>query len=93
MIYLDSYDLDFINPTPSQVHGLNEFKALEKRVKEGTLIAIDDTPNEFKKFNLDYDNPHDFIPGKGRLVLDYIDKNPKNFEVIFHDYAVVLKKL
>ena len=38
-------------------------------------------------------NKFDFIPGKGRLVLDFLDKNPDLYEILYHNYSVVLKKL
>ena len=38
-------------------------------------------------------NKFDFIPGKGRLVLNYLDKNPNQYEILYHNYSLVLKKL
>jgi hypothetical protein len=45
VIYLDSYDLDWYNPEPSAMHGLNEYLALTPVFKSNTLLLIDDTPN------------------------------------------------
>ena len=93
LIYLDSFDLDINNPTPSQNHGLNEFLSLNKKLKKGAIIAIDDTPVSYELFGNTQKNEFDFIPGKGRLVLDFLDKNPNLYEVIYHNYSIVLKKL
>ena len=93
LVYLDSFDLDLNNPSPSQNHGLNEFLSLNKNLKKGALIAIDDTPIKYELFGNSKKNKFDFIPGKGRLVLDFLDKNPNLYEILYHNYSVVLKKL
>ncbi|MFL2548648.1 MAG: hypothetical protein ACJ0QX_00230 [Gammaproteobacteria bacterium] len=93
LVYLDSFDLDLNNPSPSQNHGLNEFLSLNKNLKKGALIAIDDTPIRYELFGNSKKNKFDFIPGKGRLVLDFLDKNPDLYEILYHNYSVVLKKL
>ena len=46
VVYLDSYDVDLNNPEPSENHGYNEFRSIEKYLKSGCLIAIDDTPKK-----------------------------------------------
>ena len=93
LIYLDSFDLDINNPSPSQNHGLNEFLSLNKKLKKGALISIDDTPISYELFGNTKKNEFDFIPGKGRLVLDFLDKNPNLYQILYHNYSVVLKKL
>ena len=93
LIYLDSYDLDIFNPEPSQNHGLNEFLLLNEKIKKGTLIAIDDTPDSFDKFSTTKENKFNFIPGKGRFVLNYLKENSELYEIIYHEYSVVIKKL
>ncbi len=91
-IYLDSFDLDFNNPYPSQEHAFKEFNLLKDKLKKDTLILIDDTPDRYNKFNLTVDNPHNFIPGKGRMILDYLKENQSKFSILYHDYSVLLKK-
>ena len=93
LIYLDSFDLDINNPSPSQNHGLNEFLSLNKKLKKGAIVSIDDTPVSYELFGNTQKNEFDFIPGKGRLVLDFLDKNPNLYEILYHNYSVVLKKL
>ena len=93
IVYLDSFDLDIDNPEPSQEHGLNEFLLLDKKLKKDAILSIDDTPISYELFGNSRSNKFDFIPGKGRLVLNYLDKNPNQYEVLYHNYSVVLKKL
>tara|TARA_A100000164_G_C21916803_1_gene778627 strand:- start:1645 stop:2385 length:741 start_codon:yes stop_codon:yes gene_type:complete len=93
LVYLDSFDLDLQNPNPSQEHGLNEFLLLNRKLKKGTILSIDDTPISYELFGNFEINKFDFIPGKGRLVLDYLDNNPNLYEILYHHYSVVLKKL
>ncbi len=57
-LYLDSYDFDFKNPRPSQVHHLKEIKAVMPFLHENTIIMIDDC-----------DLPHG---GKGKLVIHFL---------------------
>ena len=93
IIYLDSFDLDLNNPSPSQDYGFKEFMSLNTKLKKGTIIAIDDTPIRYELFSSSQKNKFDFIPGKGRLVLDFLDKNPNLYDILYHKYSVVLKKL
>ena len=93
LVYLDSFDLDIDNPEPSQEHGLNEFLLLDKKLKKGAFLSIDDTPISYELFGNSKINKFDFIPGKGRLVLNYLDKNPNQYEILYHNYSLVLKKL
>lgn len=92
LVYLDSFDLDITNPEPSQEHGYKEFLLLNEYLKKGALIVIDDTPVSFEKFRATIPNKFDFIPGKGREVLNFLTKNKNLYEVLYHDYSVVLKK-
>lgn len=41
LFYLDSFDFDMKNPEASQLHHLNEFLLIEKRLNE-TILLIDD---------------------------------------------------
>jgi len=93
LIYLDSFDLDIDNPAPSQEHGLNEFLLLNEKLKKGAILSIDDTPINYNFFGNTENNKFDFIPGKGRLILDFLNKNPNLYEVLYHSYSVVLNKL
>ena len=43
-LYLDSYDVDFLNPQPSAEHHLKEFNCIKHLLHKGSIILIDDTP-------------------------------------------------
>lgn len=58
LLYLDSFDIDWSNPTPSQEHHERELQAALPMLKRGTVVAVDD--------NL----PH---AGKGYLVGRYAE--------------------
>ena len=96
VIYLDSYDLDFYNPTPSAEHGLKEFKALLPSCKKDTLLLIDDTPinpywlpfrNSMYNDMIKYYNINNYLPGKGMFVLN----EEKNADLVLHNYQVLYK--
>jgi hypothetical protein len=93
IVYLDSFDLNIKNPGPSENHGLQEFLLLNEKLKKGAIISIDDTPDSFEKFSFDGKNLFNYIPGKGRLVIEYLEKNPGLYKILYHNYALVLEKL
>lgn len=77
LLYLDSWDVDWISPAPSGLHGLAEFLAVSEHLKSGSLLLIDDTPMDesffiaqdlYKKSFADYFAKKGFYPGKGSLV-------------------------
>jgi len=41
-LFLDSYDFDFNNPVPSQMHHLNEYLAVKDKLHKSCCILIDD---------------------------------------------------
>ena len=41
-LYLDSYDFDYNNPTPSQLHHLKEYMAVKDKLDKNCCILIDD---------------------------------------------------
>lgn len=43
LLYLDSYDLDWLNPTPSSVHHLKELVSIISVVNPQTLVVVDDS--------------------------------------------------
>ncbi len=96
IIYLDSYDLDIYNPTPSGIHGLNEYKAILPSIKKNTLLLIDDTPitpywldtrnKEYEDMCLFY-SKNSYMPGKGMFI---INEN-KNANVLLHQYQILYK--
>jgi hypothetical protein len=100
LLYLDSFDIDWENPEPAMNHGLNEFRTAEKYLKPNAIIVIDDTPD-----NLNWipESAHFIsrkiyakcgeLPGKGALVLAEIKKLPEKYEIIYHSYNLVIRKI
>jgi len=98
VVYLDSYDLDWYNPQPAAMHGLNEYLALLPVYKPKTLLLIDDTPsnpywldcrNQLYTDMIEYYSKNNELPGKGQYVL----KIDKNAETLLHNYQVLYKFL
>jgi hypothetical protein len=95
LIYLDSYDLDYKNPNPSGLHGFQEFLSIIPFLKKGTVIIIDDSPNdidncpqESRDICKDHYNKFGLMPGKG-MFIDPIFLKFKNVKKIFHKYQIV----
>ena len=96
VIYLDSWDLDFYDPEPAGIHGLNEYNALLPSIKKNTLLLIDDTPATpywldtrgklFNDMTVFYKN-NNYLPGKGMYVLN----EPKEAVTLLHNYQVLYK--
>jgi len=51
-LYLDSYDFEPTNPVPSQLHHIKELCAVQKNLKNDTIIVVDDHLNtpEFDEY-------------------------------------------
>ncbi len=75
-LYLDSYDYEFDNPLPSQLHHLKEIKAAYPYLHERSIVMIDDCD----------------LPGggKGKFVIQYLLE--KGWRIIFSQYQVILTK-
>ena len=96
VVYLDSYDLDWNNPEPAAIHGLNEYLSILPALQLNSLLLIDDTPlnpywldtrgklyNEMKEFYIN----KKYLPGKGQYVLNV----NKNADILLHNYQVLYK--
>jgi len=77
LLYLDSYDVDLDNPTPSAVHHLKELVAISPLLRADTLVVVDDAPSELSGF----DNNGVFemirkprVGGKGKFVAEYAEQ-------------------
>ncbi len=98
LIYLDSFDVDWGNPDPAEIHGEEEFKIAMRLVRIGGVILIDDTPTlrAAKQAGIQLIRAKEAtLPlsrGKGARALRSLETNA-NFEVFFHDYAVAIKRL
>lgn len=95
-LYLDSYDVDFLNPRDSAEHHLKEFNCVKHLLHKGSIILIDDTPfspewlddgiysHLYKKLKLQFDEN---MAGKGSLVCKELEK--MNATKIMHQYQVL----
>jgi hypothetical protein len=80
LFYLDSYDVKWEAPMPSATHHLNEFLAVEKYMKPGIILALDD--NSFFR-------DENKRTGKGMLVYEYL-KN-KGIVPLYDNYQIIYK--
>lgn len=95
-LYLDSYDVDFLNPLLSAEHHLKEFNCVKHLLHNGSIVLIDDTPcspewlddgkNNMKYAKLSQTfNPE--MCGKGSLVNKELEK--MGAKKIMHQYQVL----
>ena len=75
LLYLDSYDLDWDNPTPSAVHHLKELTSIIGLINPKTLVVVDDCALVFRGLADALNNYILFSPpvigGKGQYVAEY----------------------
>jgi len=97
LVYLDSWDLDVSNPLPAAIHGLKEFFAIKPALQDGTLLLIDDTPEDIRWFveaqqdaASKFNAVHGMIPGKGMLIELYLRGKPEVIKVS-HRYQVLYR--
>jgi hypothetical protein len=97
LCYLDSWDVDWSNPLPSALHGLSEFNAVRDYLKPGSVLVVDDTPNDIHWIpNRHHDeavtfkNVHGVLPGKGAFIHKII-KSESPQSVLWHGYNLVIK--
>ena len=97
LCYLDSWDVDWLDPLPSAQHGLSEFLQVKKYLVKDSILIIDDTPvsldhipNEYHKRSIEFLQKHQVLPGKGSLALKLI-KGDNLGEVLHHRYNVVIR--
>jgi hypothetical protein len=76
LFFLDSYDVDWNDCSPSANHHLKEFKEIENNLTPGTIIAIDD--NTFINGQL---------VGKGRDIFNYLES--KNVLPVYDKYIII----
>jgi len=75
LVYLDSFDLDWIYWQPSAIHHLKELVALQGCINKKTLLVVDDSPQNVNflpnQSNVIEIFGHPKIGGKGTLVAEY----------------------
>ena len=99
LCYLDSFDIDWHNSISSAEHGYAEFVAVRAFLKKGSILIIDDTPNNLDKIPIgahkhaeEFFSEFGVLPGKGSLVHKEILKNG-DAEVLHHSWNVVYRFL
>ena len=101
LFYFDSMDVDWSDPIPSMVYGLSEFLTVLPLVNSGDIVLVDDTPiNKKTLAHVQGDERADaysknqqygITGGKGSLIKDYVNLHG-SFEILQHDYQLLLKK-
>jgi hypothetical protein len=75
MLYLDSFDVDWVHWYPSAIHHLKELCAAMRGIRKDTLVAVDDCPLEglfVPSLQNQIQFVHSpFVGGKGRLVAEF----------------------
>jgi hypothetical protein len=99
--YLDSFDLYPEQFYESEIHGLEEFKALTSQLQKGySFILIDDTPRTFEIYSKiagvdiieaakNFHTKTGRIPGKGSLIANYIN-NDSRFDILAWEYQLLI---
>ena len=100
LLYLDSWDVDWTDPIPSAVHGLNEYLTALKHLKPGALVLIDDTPADISQmqavhpeYAVDFSSFHaqfGFAPGKGALVKQLVEATGRG-TILAHEYQLLIR--
>ena len=80
MFYLDSYDVKWPDDSLSAAHHLKEFQTIEKHLKSGCIVAIDDN-SKFLETNK--------RTGKGRMIVEYLES--KGIYPIYDAYQIIYK--
>lgn len=74
LLYLDSFDLDLDNPSPSAAHHLKELLAVLPAISPQTLVVVDDSFSALMGYEQDGKFQYRvFRPiwGKGKLIAEY----------------------
>ncbi len=96
VVYLDSYDINWYNPLPAAIHGMNEYLAIKPVMVKDSLLLIDDTPSspywldtrgELFHDMVKYYDTNKNLPGKGQFVVDF----EKDATKLMHNYQVLYK--
>jgi hypothetical protein len=82
-LYLDSYDVNYLDPEKSAEHHLKEFNCVKHLLEKGSIVLIDDTPLSpewlddgknnpiYQQFKIQFDPK---MCGKGSLVNQELEK-------------------
>jgi hypothetical protein len=75
LLYLDSFDVDWINWYPSAAHHLKEIAAVRSKITPATMVVVDDCPR-LSLLTTDINSQYNVVAdhgvgGKGRLVAEF----------------------
>lgn len=100
LLYLDSWDVDWADPIPSAIHGLNEYLAAIRNLRPGALVLIDDTPIDLATIErvqphaatsfVDFQDRFGFAPGKGALVKRLVESTGRG-TILAHEYQLLIQ--
>lgn len=100
LLYLDSWDVDWADPIPSAIHGLNEYLTAIRNLQPGALILIDDTPKDLATLQkvqphatasfINFQDRFGFAPGKGALVKRLIESTGRG-TILAHEYQLLIQ--
>jgi hypothetical protein len=99
LLYLDSWDVNWKDPNPSEIHGIAEFLAASNNLSEGSMLLVDDTPldpslflgsAEHKSQFIQYFEKSGFYPGKGSLIKPILTSINRGY-VLKHAYQLLWK--
>lgn len=95
LCYLDSWDLDWSDPEPAEIHGLREWLAIKPILGHGSVLVVDDTPadlswipSNFSHNAAKYLRARGRLPGKGSLI-DRELVHRKDVTKLWHGYNCV----
>ncbi len=95
VLYLDSYDIDWLKPVPSMEHHLKELKAAWPLLARNSIVAFDDTPSgaAFAPWWCGPDARAAMAspdpPGKGALAIKHLHTLPARVTRVIHEYQGV----
>jgi hypothetical protein len=80
LFYLDSYDVDWNDDTPSADHHLNEFVVIEPYIRPGVVVVVDDNSRWVN---------NNRRTGKGRRVVEYLET--QGHFPIYDEYQIIFQ--
>jgi hypothetical protein len=80
LFYLDSYDVDWNDDTPSADHHLNEFMVIQPYIRPGVVVVIDDNSRWVNNSRR---------TGKGRRVVEYLEG--QGYFPIYDEYQIIFQ--
>ena len=95
LLYLDSFDVNFLYPFESSAHHLKELTASMPYINKNTLLVVDDAPLSMQGYRDENNNfkliKNTTIGGKGYLIHEYAQSIGAEF--FFSHYQLAYKNL